>query len=347
MDILFVSEFFHPRAAGGEVWSWELCTGLARRGHTVTVLTLRHDRSDRDEEIAGVRILRPHDAGKGRLTRKYAASQLSRTVARYLDHHRPDVVHVMAYLMNVPVSLLARERGIPCVTAVHSYFGDAWRHLSILWPLLRLLERRYLLDDASSVMHVPSAYLQRMIMLETGRRCEIAHNWLPERFPRPVRLARGTYLFVGSLERIKDPVACVRAARGKRLVVIGEGPLERAMRAAARRERVPCTFLRRLPHEEALAYLGGASLLLVPSIEESFSLVAIEAIAQGTPVSGTPVGVLPELPGVVAFPPRKTPARLSAAVQRRVREEFSREKGLDRIEELYKQAGSRRRPRLA
>ncbi|GFJ84913.1 glycosyltransferase [Phytohabitans houttuyneae] len=49
--------------------------------------------------------------------------------------------------------------------------------------------------------------------------------------------------------------------------------------------------------DDVLAWLGGASLVIVPSHAETFGLVALEAMAAGTPVVAHDVGNLPALIG--------------------------------------------------
>lgn len=339
LDILFVSEYFYPRAAGGEVWAWELCRELTKRGHKVTVITCRHGHLREEETAEGVHIMRPVQTYHFRPIRRVATMLLARHVSRYLSTHKPDVIHVPAYTMNVPVSKMARERGIPCITAVHSFFGDDWRSISPFWHFLRWLERKVIIDDRSRTMHVPSRYLRKRIKEETGRDSAVIHNWLPERFPKPKRFAQPTLLFVGSLERVKNPLACIPVAKrlGMPLVVIGSGSLEEELLRDAGRAGIDCAVLPHATREQALAAIGGAAMVLVPSVTESFSLVALEAVAQGTPVSGNPVGILPELPGVTAWPPKRLPGRLPAAAQRQVRERFSLKRAADSVERMYRE----------
>lgn len=314
LRILFVSEYFYPRTAGGEVWSWELCTSLAAQEHEVTVITARFDDSPEDETVKGVHILRPTGITPNeqqRFRRRLSARKLQSEVRAYIAMHKEsiDIVHVMAYALNVQVSRAAQEQGIPCITSVHSYFGNQWRKISPAGFLLQRLERSAIQEDRSQAIHVPSKHMQKRIREDTGKETVVIHNWLPDEFPKPKRLPKSTCLYVGSLEEIKNPLACIDATKRlkAKLIVIGTGSLEVEMRKRAAQEMIDCEFLGNLPPQETLAYIGGASLVLVPSITESFSLVALEAVAQGTPVSGTPVGIIPELPGVIAFPPRAIP----------------------------------------
>jgi|GEM_PF-3659859 len=340
LRILFVSEYFYPRAAGGEVWSFELCTALAAKGHHVTVMTCRHDDAPAEENVLGMRVLRPVHTTQNerqRVARKVAARRLFNHAKRYLLEHRHsiDVVHTMAYTMSPSVSRLCEQLRIPCMTSIHSYFGKSWEKISRIGAVLRALERKAIRDDRSTIIHVPSRHMQELILHDTGKRTAIIHNWLPDKFPRPKRIPG--LLFVGSLEPIKNPIACVAAAKqlNASLTIIGKGSLESALRDAASREGVALNVLRNLPRKETLARIGGADLVLVPSVEESFSLVALEAVAQGTPVAGTPVGIMSELPGVVSWPPRRVPKRLSQRTQMRIRASYSKEHAVDRFEHAY------------
>jgi len=338
LRILFVSEYFYPRAAGGEIWSWELCTELAARGHEVTVIACRHDKSPPAERARGVRIIRPVKAGSERVTRKIAAMRLVSYVKRHIETHRGiDVIHTMAYAVSAGVSALARRHGIPCVTSVHSYFGRDWRRIASTGGFIQWYERKTLKDDKSSVIHVPSEYLRRRIRQDTGKDSMVIHNWVTDKFPDERPMPKRTLLFVGSLEPVKNPLACLKAAKARnaRLVVIGSGSLEDEMRERAIQERVNVIFLNDVKREDTLGYIGGASLVLVPSVTESFSLVALEAVAQGTPVSGTPVGILPELPGIIPFPPKRIPERLPEGIKKAIRRKFSRAAAIKRFEATY------------
>ncbi len=88
--------------------------------------------------------------------------------------------------------------------------------------------------------------------------------------------------------------AATRGIRA-RLVLIGDGPdLAKARREAARLgvgERV--VYLGRQERVEEL--LASSDAFLLPSLQESFGLAALEAMAAGTPVVATRVGGLPEV----------------------------------------------------
>lgn len=340
-SIAFVCEYFWPRAAGGEIWSWELCKELAKHGHRVTVLTMKHDPKTPDvERKDGVEILRlsptTQDVGK-RIARWLAIRRFVKKTKIELTRRKPDVIHTMAYGVNVPISKYAKSIGIPCITSVHSYFGNDWKSVAPAPGILHFAERLTIRRDASSVIVVPSVHLQKKIAREANKSTTVVSNWCPEKFPRPQRFARPTLLFVGSLEDIKNPLACIPVAKRLHmpLVAIGKGSLEEAFMDEAQRAGIACTLIPNATREQTLSMIGGAALVLVPSVAESFSLVALEAVAQRTPVAGSVVGVLPELPGIIAWPPKRVPKRLTASQASSVRKKFSHTAAVDAFERLY------------
>ena len=68
------------------------------------------------------------------------------------------------------------------------------------------------------------------------------------------------------------------------LIVVGDGPERGRLEALAHAREVDARFVGRLPREEALVWIGAASVLLFASEREGASTVLREAAAMGTPV---------------------------------------------------------------
>jgi colanic acid/amylovoran biosynthesis glycosyltransferase len=115
-------------------------------------------------------------------------------------------------------------------------------------------------------------------------------------------------LFVGRLVEKKgcnyllDALAEVRKVRpAVRLVLIGAGPLEQALRRRAEAEKLPCEFLGMQSTQVVKEYMAGARVFCVPSItaangdSEGLGMVFIEALAMGTPVASFDHGGIAEV----------------------------------------------------
>jgi glycosyltransferase involved in cell wall biosynthesis len=105
-------------------------------------------------------------------------------------------------------------------------------------------------------------------------------------------------LFVGRVARTKgvfELVEAVGSLPDVRLVVVGEGALDRVERAARRNgiaERVTCCGA--VPHSELPGYYAAADVVCSPSHAEGFGLVNLEAMATGAALVTTPVGGVTE-----------------------------------------------------
>jgi D-inositol-3-phosphate glycosyltransferase len=103
------------------------------------------------------------------------------------------------------------------------------------------------------------------------------------------------------LERLLQAAARLRHIPGLRLIVVGgdgdRDSAQRRMKEVSRgcglADRV--AFRGRVEQGELPWYYSAADLLALPSSYESFGMVALEALACGTPVATTRVGVMEDL----------------------------------------------------
>jgi glycosyltransferase involved in cell wall biosynthesis len=163
---------------------------------------------------------------------------------------------------------------------------------------------------------------------------------------------KGTHILIEALSLLPRSLAHVR------LRIAGDGPERASLEGLARKlglgDRVE--FLGHLTREDVERWLATATVHVVPSLwAEPFGLVAIEAMARGTPVMVSAAGALPELveegrtgyvvaPGDAGALARRLaevmadPASL-ASVRREARrvacETFSIERTVDRFLALY------------
>jgi glycosyltransferase involved in cell wall biosynthesis len=111
-------------------------------------------------------------------------------------------------------------------------------------------------------------------------------------------------VFVGSLTEQKGILPLLEAfdsfhkSRPKcHLMYIGDGKLEDLLRAQIREKQLEAhvSLKGSLPHAETICWISRARLLALPSIDEGFGVVLLEAMACGTPCLGVNSGGVAEI----------------------------------------------------
>jgi glycosyltransferase involved in cell wall biosynthesis len=154
-------------------------------------------------------------------------------------------------------------------------------------------------------------------------------------FARDSAAAQGEYAFVASrLAPEKGVHVAIDAARraGRRLVVVADGPLRRALRDHARGTDVA---FRDAVGPDGLARLRrGAAVALVPSRSaETFRLTAVHAMVDGVPEVASSIGGPPELVGGRAWCRPGMRLRSPVALERRWGDAEAGARGIERVRE--------------
>lgn len=180
-----------------------------------------------------------------------------------------------------------------CVLA-HRRPPQAWRYTGVLTRAVQDVDAFVARSEFSRAKHAEFGFPRPMDVVPYGVPMPAHPFDGPSPHPRPY------FFFAGRLEPIKgveDLVDAFTAGDGPDLVIAGEGTSGPALRArAAGHPRIH--FVGRLTAERLAPYYRHAIASLVPSKGfETFGMVAIEALAQGTPVIARRLGPLPELVG--------------------------------------------------
>ena len=284
------------RPGGGTSVVLDLCRGIqARHGHDVVLASAPG--SYALEAAAGLGLKTyALDLWRSRLDLAVPAE-----VRRLVDEVRPDTVH--AHGGRAGLALARARTPVRFAYTVHGY-----HFLGKSWPvrMAAALAERRIGRQAGAVVWASAAdrALAGHWRLDPGRPLDqVIRNGIDlSSLPWPVPKTPRLIAFLGRLSPEKNPGLVIEMlARpeldGCTLVMIGGGPLEASLRtrcaALGIEGRVRITGA--LPREQALAELGRASVLVLPSLWESIPVALAEAMAMGVPVVASAVRGVPEL----------------------------------------------------
>jgi len=313
------------RDSGGmNVYIRELSRQMARRAHTMDVFTRRTDPSSPQVAVIDERtrviqidagpVTAPKTAVRNYLP-QFARGVLGFQAASGIQY---DLVHSHYWLSGHVGQVLKTEWAVPHVVMFHTLAEAKNRHhLNQREPAYRTRGERIVAAQADQIVCATSG--ERDLLIETygaapGRVTIVPCGVDTMRF-RPMNKARvrcrlnlpddqPIILFVGRIEPLKGIDVLIRAAAlldgPFRLLVVGGDHKDTArkrelMSLASElglRQRV--TFIDAIPHRDLPLYYNAADICVVPSYYESFGLVAVEAMACGTPVIASRVGGLKE-----------------------------------------------------
>lgn len=367
MKVAVVHGYYSSRVPSGENVVVDLQAGALRRaGHEVEVFAIRQDEAEQS---------------RGYVVGAAWRTATGRGPAPDLDRFSPDVVHVhnlfpnfgrrwtpayedrlVATLHNYrpicPAATLFRD-GHACTecpdalsarpSVQHACYRDS-RLASVpvaigtrfaADPLLRAAARLVALNDDMAERYaavgVPRAKLVTV------------PNFVPDPGVVPAIPAnRSHWLYVGRLAEEKGILPLVEQwPAGRRLLVVGSGPLEDAVRRAAS-ARPEIDVLGMVDHDRVLELLTGARGLVFPSLwPEGLPTVYLEALAAGTPVLASPASVVGRLvaeqgTGLVAtgdwddvLTAAEQQPGLGAHCRRVFEEHYTERAWVSRIEEIY------------
>ena len=303
MRLLIVSGIWPPDVGGPAAHAPELGRFLAERGHSVTGATTRLSSVPPEDfgfPVAAARRDLPTPArlaGAAAVVARaardadvvYATGMPRRAALAAALRRRPLVLK----LVTDPAYDRARLRGLfdGTLDGFQSFGGG--RRVAALRSTRDLALRR-----ASAVI-APSRYLAGYIETWGFDPARIAVVPNP---PPPVVAAtprtRGDgplFVFAGRIVAVKNlplAFAALSAVPGARLVVVGAGPDEAAIRAVA---PDAVEFVGAQPRSVVLSWLAAADAAVLPSDDENYPHVAVEAHAAGVPVIATRVGGVPEI----------------------------------------------------
>jgi glycosyltransferase involved in cell wall biosynthesis len=305
MRIAIFTETFLPKLDGIVSILCLALRHLRDRGHEALVI----GPPDMPPEYAGARCV---GTGGPRfpLYPEVRMNLPSQRIGQALRQFQPDLVHVANPVFLGPSGIVyARRLGLPLLASYHTdvpgfakHYGYAWGE-PLLWRLFRTMH------NCADVNLVPSTAVLRQVRTHGFRRVRWWHRGIDTDRFRPTlrdptmreRLSGGlpndfVALYVGriskekGIERLREPLADLP---GVRLAIVGGGPEFEQIRALY--PGTPTVFTGFLDGDELVAAFASADALIFPSTNETFGLVALEAMACGLPVIASLTGGLVDI----------------------------------------------------
>lgn len=315
MKILMAIDYYRPHVSGLTIYVEQLAEGLARRGHSVRVLTHRHlPELPLESEENGVTVVRsPVAARVGKAL--ISPSILARALA---EVPRSDILHLHAPLVNaVPLAFLGATLRVPIVVTFHCDLQPPPSTGSKFVEILARASQHFALERAARVITYTEDYARNTRPLrdrlekvgwilppvsdppETGQSAAAVRARYGVR-GGPVLLFLGRFAEEKGLPVLVDAFAAVRRRFPDAVLLLagaksvpGETVLERiAPLLADPASGVVAPGI--VPPDEIADLFTISDLLVLPSINatESFGLVQVEGMLRGVP------SVASDLPGV-------------------------------------------------
>ena len=359
MRILLAPATYYPKVGGVEEVTRQLARRLLERGHAVEILTNRWRGVGPRDVVDGVEVRRVRFPLPG--ARRRFALGAPRAAAALLGS-RADVIHLVATgPIAVYVAALRPLLRARVVVTSQGEVGIAQDRIFHRSRALRWAMRR-LLADADAVTACSQFVLDEL-------RAEFGVSAPATVVPNgvdPAELAaepadEGRYVFAaGRLVEQKGFDVLLHAfaqadLASHRLLVAGEGR-ERERLAALTSDlglegRV--AWLGAADRRRLASLFAGAEAVVMPSRQEPFGIVLLEAMAAGKPAIASRVGGVPEFAeGAAVLVPPEDPVELAEALNRVVRDpdlraslaaaareraaDYTWDRIADRYEELYR-----------
>lgn len=298
-----------------------------------------------------------------------------RAIFKFLVHDRPDVIHTNFASLGLFAIFKKYVFKIPFIFTSHG-IPESWLQLSLSDKVAYTIEY-YLLPfvaSQSSAVVAVSKYVKEMLKRRYTVDSEVIYHGIDADRFKPENKTQSRrelgyketdfiVLFVGKMHPYKDPLTLIKAISvaveknaNLHLVMIGDGELytEVEKEISKLNPSNHVRLFRRVDNQTLEMLYDAADVFVLPSVNEAFGMVLLEAMASGLSVIASDSGACPEVVGnagilfnqgnytelaekILRLSHEKELSRkLSEAGLKRVRETFSWEDKIDQYLKLYK-----------
>jgi glycosyltransferase involved in cell wall biosynthesis len=345
VKVLFVLTYYHPHVSGLTIYVKRLATGLAQRGHQITVLTSQYDPALPAEEVLdGVRVVRAPvllRISKGVIMPRFPfiAWRLIRDhdlLSVHLPQFEASLLGLLGRLAKRPVILTYHcdlqlpkgwfNRIVDKVVFASNYLAGHLAQAAVAYTRDFAEHSHFLSRFLAKVHVIPPPVIMPQPKPEEVEAFQRTHDVVD----RPVvgmaaRLAteKGVEVLIQAMPSLLEAYPRLKVLfAGQYEDVMGEEAYyRRLMPLIERLGPEHWEFLGLLSQEEMPPFFSACDVLVVPSLNstESFGLVQVEAMMCGTPsIASNLPGVRqpPLMTGMGEVTPIGDPAALAESIQR-------------------------------
>lgn len=302
--LIIVNEFPPDIIAGTAMSTFYLSKHLHRHGHDVHVaVTMKKKDTMSAETVNGVQVHRFEPMN----------IKLTRTLQRFLWLHgialniNPDIIQGQAISCGMHAALIGKLIKKPSITYIQGY--DLY-NASVIQ---KLTEIRSALKYSDAIMAVSPDLQQKaqyifsrsdIVIMPHGLEVEDGIEANIESFSMEVSFSpsKKNILFVGRLNKLKGLIYLIDAmkivsdkTRDVRLLLVGDGDQKEVLQKHVDKlylADIVC-FLGSKSHKDVMACMAAADIFVLPSLEEAFGIVLLEAMYHRLPVVATNVQGIP------------------------------------------------------
>ena len=316
MKILQLSVHFAPNVGGVETHLTDLVEGLAKKRHTVFVLTYRPLVKKApwkflDKQKKNITIVRlPWIPGffykfvtSPIIEFLYLVPGLFFATPVCLVINNPDVIHahgLVAGFIGVFWAKIFRKRVVVSTHNLYHFPASGLYHNFAKWIFSNASVTICLSDQSVEEIKklgVPSEKVKRFIYWVN---VDLFRPMDKEKIKRELNLAYPfIILFVGRLIEIKGVRELINAGKdvsnAVKIVIAGDGPMHDEVEKAAQKRDGKIIFIGAIDNKKLPIYYNAADAVIIPSThDEGFGRVILEALSCGIPVIGSNRGAIPE-----------------------------------------------------
>jgi glycosyltransferase involved in cell wall biosynthesis len=217
---------------------------------------------------------------------------------RFVRAHQIDLLHSHHRFTTIIARAVRAITGVPLLATVHEFKHDG-RLTAGLWARnITIVPSQALKAHLVSFYRAPSSQIaviphaiepQPAIPESAAWECPHGAGGPLVGFIGRLAPEKGARFFIESIPQV------ARGFPSARFLIVGDGPEAPQLRALALRLGLGAESLFAGSSDDAAGLLVRVGVVVIPSLSESFSLVALEAMRAGRPVVSSAVGGLPEI----------------------------------------------------